>query len=296
MNPAVVAPRRESVSARGRRDGLRGFGFALSDDPGLRGCGRIITLGLREQTAYCHRKWLCPVCGHIAAQRERKRLERRLSGWCRQGKALGMLTLTQHHQSSDRLAVLWDRSGAGWTATTRGSGWNADRDLFGLRGFIRVAEIVHHANTGWNVHLHVLLLLDDALGPEALSDLKDRLGARFAKGLSRCGGQAVAEGQDLRLVDPQCAGEIAANCLKGTTEYRSTNGSRSPIGILSDLESTGEGFELWKEFTDAVTTRRRYQFRTSRGIDLLCGQQCPADANSSRLPHCPELSGGRTIT
>ena len=40
---------------------------------------------------------------------------------------------------------LWDRLGGGWAALVRGSGWRADREMFGLRGYVRVTEIVHQA-------------------------------------------------------------------------------------------------------------------------------------------------------
>ena len=42
------------------------------------------------------------------------------------------------------------------------------------------------------------------------------------------------------------------------------------MAILSDLESTGEGFALWEEFSAAVSADRRVQVITSRRIDSLC--------------------------
>jgi len=42
------------------------------------------------------------------------------------------------------------------------------------------------------------------------------------------------------------------------------------MAILSDLESTGEGFALWEEFSAAVSADRRVQVITSGRIDSLC--------------------------
>ena len=52
----------------------------------------------------------------------------------------------------DGLATLWSRLEAGWAALVRGSGWNRDRLAYGLQGYVRIAEVVHHPTTGWNVH------------------------------------------------------------------------------------------------------------------------------------------------
>jgi hypothetical protein len=66
--------------------------------------------------------------------------------------------------------------------------------------------------------------------------------------------------------------ERLANYLfKGTGFYRSTDGTRAPMGILDELESTGEGLHLWHALTAAVSDDRRVQVITSRRIDSLCG-------------------------
>lgn len=65
--------------------------------------------------------------------------------------------------------------------------------------------------------------------------------------------------------------ERLANYLfKGTTIDRSKDGSRTPMAILDDLESTGEGLARWDELTAAVSADKRMQVITSRGIDSLC--------------------------
>jgi len=109
-------------------------------------------------------------------------------GWTIQGRAVAFVTLTQSHCLEDRLAILWGRLEDGWASVVRGSGWQAAKNAYGLRGFIRVTEVVHHPITGWNVHLHVFLLLDQELDHSQMNELKDSLTARFARGVRRSGG------------------------------------------------------------------------------------------------------------
>ena len=50
----------------------------------------------------------------------------------------------------------------------------------------------------------------------------------------------------------------------------SADGSRTPMDILADLESTGEGFAPLGGITTAVSADRRMQVSTSTRIDSLC--------------------------
>jgi Replication protein len=256
---------------------LRWFGSQLSDDHELRGCGRKIRKGqvgsateILEVTTSCRRKWLCPKCGHAESQKEAAKLKCRLLGWRAQGHAAALLTLTQCHGTGDRLAALWDRLEAGWAALVRGSGWTADKRAHGVRGYVRITEVAHSHKTGWHVHFHVILLLDRELDPLAMDGLKASLTDRFARGVARSGGRATVDGQDLRPMTPGTEGTLANYLLKGTTIYRPTDGSRTPMAILDDLEVTGEGLVLWDELTATVSDARRMQVSHSNGIDALC--------------------------
>jgi Replication protein len=256
---------------------LRQFGASISDDRLLKGCGRRIRLGVPgsaeevlEQTVHCRRNWLCPTCGYAAACDGSRTLGQRLLGWTAQGHAVAFLTLTQCHCAGVGLAVLWDRLEDAWSALVRGSAWRGDRKIYGVRGYVRIAEVVHHPFTGWNVHLHVLLLLDRELPESDLADLKASLTRRFVRGIRCGGGHAEISGQDLKPMQPGTEERLATYCLKGNRQHRSEDGSRSPMTILSDLSVTAQGRPLWQEFTSAVTDTRRMQLITSKAIDSLC--------------------------
>ncbi|WP_371869239.1 protein rep [Mycolicibacter algericus] len=228
-----------------------------------------------EGVRACRRKWLCPRCGYRAVRDESERLEKLLLEWTTGEGAVGLLTLTQRHQLGDGLADLWDRLEAGWAAITRGSGWRTDQNAFGLRGYIRVTEVVHHPSTGWNVHFHVLLLLDYLLDEGDLDRLKTSLADRYCRGIESHGGQVALRAQSLQLMRAGTERYVAWYHCKGTGPLWTRDGSRSPIAILSDLETNGEGLELWQEFTAAVTDQRRVKFSASKNIDALrprCGR------------------------
>jgi hypothetical protein len=251
---------------------LRDFGKSVTDDQYLRGCGRKIRRGgvgdadeVLQITVYCDRAWLCPVCGYHAARDQARKLAKMLMAWTFRGRSLAVLALTQAHSNEDELGILWGRLESGWAALVRGSGWRTDKELFGLRGYIRITEVVHRLDNGWNVHFHVPVLLDEPLDAQALYDLKDRAAGRFMRGIRAAGGQASWSGQDVRSIRPGSESQLANYCSKGT-KFGQSEKSRTPMAILADLKETGDGVGLWKEFSVAVTGAKRKRYSPSRGI------------------------------
>ena len=267
----------DRILAARRREELRAFAALLSDDPELRGCGRKFRKGpvgsateILEVTKSCGRKWLCATCGYIAWRKEAAKLKRRLLGWTAQGGAVALLTPTQSHGRNDGLAALWSRLEAGWATLVRGSGWTADKQTYGLRGYVRITEVVHSPVAGWHVHFHVILLLDRELGQPQLNGLRASIAKRFARGVARSGGHAAVDCQHLEPMTPGTEGPLATYCFKGTTIRASTDGSPTPMAILDQLESSGEGLALWDELTTTVLGKKRMQVITSTCIDDLC--------------------------
>lgn len=263
--------------------GLSEFGKSLSDDRRLIRCGCKISRGevgrpdeALRTTTYCNRAWLCPICGYRAARDQARKLTKMLTAWRFRGGSLATLTLTltltQAHTNKDELDILWGRLEDGWAALVRGSAWRADKELFGLRGYIRITEVVHRLDNGWHVHFHVPLLVDKPLDAQALGDLKDRAAGRFMRGIRFAGGQASWSCQDLRSIQQGSERRLALYWSKGTM-FRPSATSRSPMTILSDLNETGEGLDLWKEFSLAVTGAKRKRYSPSSGIENLVRNQ-----------------------
>jgi hypothetical protein len=253
---------------------LRSFAASLGTHPALTWCGTRLPRGnrgsaneVRLLTAACKKRWLCATCGHWAAAHEYHRVRTIAERWTENGGCLAMLTLTQAHSKGDSLSELWSHLEAGWKSVSQGSGWQADRRVRGLRGYIRVTEVVHHRDTGWNVHFHVCLLMD---GMSHRTELADSITSRFARGVRVDGGRAHAHCQELTPFPPGGERALASYCCKGTTPRKSANGSRTPLAILGDLRSSGDGANLWREFTDEVVARKRRHVSCSTHIDDRC--------------------------
>ena len=266
----------DDIAGRRRRADLRDFGATLSDHRELRECGLKIRKGragsateILEVGKSCKNKWLCPTCGYTDSWQQAADLKRRLLRWTTHGGAVALLTLTQSHCLEDDLTVLWDRMEHGWAALVRGSGWTADKQAHRVGGYVRVTEVVHNPRTGWNVHFHVALLLAAILDESRMEELRTSIADRFIRGVAGRGGHASMDGQDLKPMAVGTEGEQATYLFKGTT-MKWSNGTRTPIAILSDLESMGEGLDLWDELTRAVSARKRKQVCTSQLIDRLC--------------------------
>ncbi len=195
-------------------------------------------------------------------------MECRLVQWTSKGGQIAFLTLTQAHRRQDALDVLWARLEHGWQAVTTGRAWERDKARYGIRGFQRVTEIVHSHN-GWNPHYHVILLIDRAPARDDLDPMLTALATRFMRGVRDGGGDAELSGQHLRFASSHSLGELSRYCFKGLTVQQSSQGARTPMAVLNDLEATGKGVDLWIEFNDA-THRGRRQVSVSRGIDKVC--------------------------
>lgn len=102
-----------------------------------------------------------------------------------------------------------------------------------------------------------------------LDGIEMALTTRFIRGVSDQGGRAGLSGQDLRWDPALAVSGLAGYCFKGLTIRTFADGARTPMAILNDLEATGEGHDLWAEFTDAARKSRR-QMTRSKGIDKVC--------------------------
>lgn len=253
---------------------LRDFAASLTDHREQRACGRVIRKGKRGSAAEvldivktCKRKWQCPRCAYAASKVGAVILNERIRRWTSDGGGIAFMTLTQMHCLRDSLEVLWRRLESGWSAVTRGAAWARDRAKFGIAGYVRITEIVHEPSSGWNPHYHVVLFLDGRGGEDQLRVLRDSVGRRFQRGVCGAAGSAGREAQDIRPYINGSHEELAGYCFKGLQIRRSHSGSRSPMAILADLWTTGEGIELWNEFVQAAPGRK--QVAVSHHLDAI---------------------------
>ena len=267
----------ERIAAAERRRQLSAFAASLAGNREEQRCGRKIRKGKPGSStevltvpAWCHMKWLCPTCGFTAARRGAVVLERRLQRWGDHGGATTFLTLGQSHQLNDPLADLWGHLDRGWKAITTGSGWLTIKESHGIRGYERITEVAHNPRTGWNPHFHAVLFHGPQWNPASRERLRVAMAARFVRGVRGSGGRADVDRQDLRPVSRGTERGLARYLLKGTTEHNSDGGSRTPLAVLGRLHDSGEGCELWQEFSAAASPpARRKQIVASQRLDDL---------------------------
>ncbi len=182
-----------------------------------------------------------------------------------------MVTLTVSHSSDDELAVVLGHLDAGWAGSQRGSARGADRRRLGIRGHLRITEIVHQDASGWHPHFHVLLFRDPMLAGSDWGEVGDRLMTRFLSGVRAAGGTADLARQHLAIGYGDGQG-LVRYCLKGPTVSSSEHG-RSPLVLLADLETTGEGIDLVKEFDTTMSYSKHRRYSPSTGLQQLLGAQ-----------------------
>jgi hypothetical protein len=253
---------------------LRRFAGAISGHEEQRGCGRGIRRGrpgaaneILNVVATCKRHMLCPTCGYAASCRAQEALARKMGRWTAEGGSLALLTLTARHTYGDRLDTLWAQIEAGWRSLTQGSQWCRVKRRFGIAGYFRVTEVVHSSSSGWNPHFHAVIFLTNQLNEISLQRLRDEAADRFARGVERSGGKAERPGQDLRSIAAMDSRDVAAYCHKGLRIGRSGD-SRTPMAILDDLRTGGEGADRWEEFKDAAGPGRRHTVVSHRLDEL----------------------------
>lgn len=258
---------------RARNQALSAFAAHLSGDPNQQSCGQPISKGPRGSSREvltairrCKRKWHCLTCACIAARKEADDLGDKIRRWSSLGGDIAFLTLTQGHQLGDPLDQLWLRLQSGWNAIVLGKQWDRSRTAFGLRGYVRITEIVHSPHRGWNVHYHVVLFGENQVWADMRLELmRKAIAERFRKGVRDEGGTAEPIGQSLVSYEEGSHQQLAEYCFKGLKIWRSnTTGARSPMAILDDLEAAGEGGDLWREFAKVAVGR--HQKSESRGL------------------------------
>jgi hypothetical protein len=233
----------------------------------------------------CGSVWVCSVCSAKVAMRRQAELAEGLRNWwaASESNNVEMLTLTMRHKSGDRLEDLWDALSHAWGRVTSGRQWVEEKSVYGSKGYVRVVELTHGAS-GWHVHIHALLFVDDPLSAGDRRVWRQRAVARWVSGLEDSGHQAVDDIQDMRPVgrgqdvladyftkSVDNGDAVAAELTLGQNKRARGVGGRTPFGILDDLIRYGDADDaaLWWEYERV--SRGRRQMTWGRGTRDLLG-------------------------
>ncbi len=285
-----VSPPPERAGRRADRYSARAVLWRASSLRRCRHCGRVprsagaVTLRVRGGVAgyaglsHCASVWACPVCGARIRWRRSIEVGQVLASAVGEGRPLVFVTLTMRHHQAQALASLWAGAGSGWKRAISGKGWVSVSENVG--GWVRVWEVTYGVN-GWHVHVHAVLILDQAQGWAGVAEGMYR---RWSAGLVSKGFQApMLVGQDWHLVHGENAADEVAGyltklsddpgfALGGELAYSAPGRARGglktlpPFALLQRLEETGEveALRLWHEWEAASKGKRQIGY--SRGL------------------------------
>jgi hypothetical protein len=271
----------------------------------------------------CGSPWACPVCSAKVAAYRQSEIERALRAWGDRGGKIALATFTMRHRAGQSLSELWDALSYAWGKVTSGRAWVADQQSYGVpmvrivrsgsrKGqpvvenrirIIRVVEVTHGDN-GWHVHIHALLLLDQAADADQAGYIADAMFGRWSRALVRSGFDSPSRrrGVDMRMLDSgdpakalgeyftksvyeSAAAEVARGDMKDAK-----GGNQTPFGVLRSLVTTGvEGetvltdaqrkraLAIWYEFEAASRGRRQVSWTVGLRGELLGNEEEVSD-------------------
>jgi hypothetical protein len=222
----------------------------------------------------CGSVWACPVCSAKIAAKRTREIESLLAWNAARGGSVALATFTMRHHTGHRLKDLRKALSAAWRHITSSRTWKETRRREGCDGYVRAIECTY-GESGWHLHIHVLLIFDGPITQEFASDWSDQLYDLWSAGLGKCGMEASREhGVDVR---------VGSGALDGLGKYLSKitfetaggrfkkgrKGGRTPFEILDDAINTGlaEDFDAWFEWERA--SRGMRQITWSRGLKAM---------------------------
>lgn len=274
-----------------------GPGFDRDSDPIARArkCGFVriaanVSVELEVETRrarygglmICGSLHVCPVCSANIRHRRMLEIEAAALRWLEQGGHLVMVTLTTRHRMGMALADLWSMISKAWHATTSGRRGKADKERWGVVGYVRATEVTYGLH-GWHPHLHILLFVTGDADTVA-DEVRTQWGERWRSYIAGRGWPAptLANGVVVSPVTGSEVGQYLAKCQDGlggewSPAHELTRGdlkksrgqSVTPFGLLERIaEGCPRSLAIWREWEQASKGRRAIEW--SRGLrDLL---------------------------
>lgn len=241
--------------------------------------------------ARCGSPHACPTCAPRIGAARAQEIAQVVEAVHAEGGSAALLTLTLRHRTGQRLADLWDAVTYAWGRVTSGQAYVAERERFGITGWIRATEVTY-GEAGWHPHAHVLVLFDTPMSREMVQALAGSLWPRWERAVTRRGHSAIEHrgGLDVRVVNPGSAGlgdylqKIAMETV-GAPWKRGRDESRAPFQVLDDLIAQGhaDDLDVWTEWersslgrkalTWANGTRERYRLEPEASDQELADEE-----------------------
>lgn len=211
----------------------------------------------------CGSVWHCPVCAARISERRRVELEGAIAVHQASGGSVILVTVTNSHDRSDKLADLLTGQEKALHRFRSDRASKAIWSSFGVIGMVRALEVTHGRN-GWHPHYHFLVFLDGLVPARRLKDLQVVLAHRWIDCCAAAGLPlpSLERGVDVR------GGEWAARyASKWGLEQEMTKshikrgkqGGRTPFDLLREAFDTGEYAvcKLFREYAECFKGKRQ---------------------------------------
>lgn len=280
---------REAISgyqeARGNRYIRRFWSRRVTETRRHAGCGRWLHGGAdgsvmvrqgADGTAYfsglqtCGSVWACAACAAKIRQERAEELDAGLARWLDRGHGVVFLTLTLPHTWGDRLAETFDGAEKAWRCVRNSRAWRTEKDLYGLRHYVRTLEVTLGPN-GWHPHVHALLLTERPLLGHQVHRFGNRILSRWSQAIrqrlgvecgrqgfwfetgGRAAGKYITKVQDEAGKTRRLGMEMTRHDLKQARRAKSL----TPFRLLDAVAAgDGDARRMWTEF-ERVTKGRR---------------------------------------
>ena len=135
----------------------------------------------------------CLICGAKIAVYRARVLEHIFRVWDAMGNSVIFLTFSARHRLGQALEWLVTGLRSGWAGVTSPRPWRRDRDVLGVRWYVRAFEVTEGDEHGWHPHYHLFLLVEGKISQERAEALCAPIWERWRAGLAKEGMTAVAK-------------------------------------------------------------------------------------------------------
>lgn len=189
----------------------------------------------------CGNVWLCPECSVRIAAARAAEIEQLLAHFLARGGWAVLVTLTMRHHRQHTLEDCLRAFSEGWTKTTSGGAWQADKVVTGLAGWCRALEVTESPENGWHVHAHAVLVFRSRPSEALIDAMAEGMFSRWSRAVQRAGMPAPLReyGLDVQRLDPTTAPTRLAEQSRAWAAYVSKGiAQEAALGATKEAKGT----------------------------------------------------------
>jgi hypothetical protein len=214
---------------------------------------------------------LCPVCARGPRQSRAAMISEAVKNHLRSGGGVLEFLFTLKHDETHSLSEQMEAMRKGWTAMMRPSkSWAARkvREKMGHVGHYWANEAPWNAENGWHLHRHGILMVEEPLDAEEISEIEGDLYEAYRNAVMGagmpCPSRQFNRVRDIRSESAKGPDEIGGYLMKTEVKGRSRMGEEITRG---DAKSEGKGlmpFQILDRIAEAMEVVKRCEAKAER--------------------------------